>query len=321
MDGNGRETPESFVSNPERTARNPRGTGNRPDGPGLRPARSMGRSLRERFARAPGNPGAPMAERAPREAGGPVSPGCPAWMTESVRSWDVVEIHESVRGALVEPGAGSHPVEAGTAGGVAGGDDHPRPAGGFMEPHPGLHGHPDRGAPDGDAPDVLPDGDGGLQALSRLREGIARPEGLAGAAFRQSILEIISEVARLHGRAADEVLARIDIEHNLPSPRTAFLCGLIIAETVSGCLGHLGRTPPVLRVNVTFRHTGAGKLLLSVRVGSDGRPRRAWPAGAGPSGPESPGPAAGRLRGELERDGSGGADFRVIFCEGGRPAP
>jgi len=154
-----------------------------------------------------------------------------------------------------------------------------------------------------------------LESLARLQdrmEGRARADG---AAFRQCILDIISEVANLHGRRAEDVLPMIDMEHNLPSARTAYLCGLMIAELVSGCLRHADAGLPGLCVNITFRHTGAGKSLLSVAARC-GRPQdRADPVRIGPAELEAVRPIVHQLRGELEGDERGGTLFRIIFCE------
>jgi len=280
MNESGKDTPACYCKISEKGSGNPERPGTGLDGPGRPRASSMGMSLRERFASVPG-PGGELrtvVERTVPLSPGGISPEGLAWISKSLRAGDVVEVHDGVRGALQEAGATHFAKESGTAQGVTTGHDAPRLTSGAMEspadlPRPDSHGISDCGKPG-----IARQGGECLQALSGLRERMERHERVDGPAFREIILEIISEVAVLHGRNAGDVLPNIEIEHNHPSARTAFLCGLMIAELVSGCLRHSEAGLPKLHVHIAFRHTGAGKVMFAISRGYGRPPDRARPA-------------------------------------------
>jgi hypothetical protein len=293
------------------------------NGPGHVRTRSIGNSLRERFASLHG-PEWELRSIAPRAGG--VSPlGTPAegraWITESLHSGDVVEMQDGVRQARLDAGV-LHPAsEAGTVPGITTGGKPPGPADGAMESPAMIPPTSCPGTSGGRESGSVPLDGACLPALARLREKLDGDERPDGTMFKECILDIITEVARLHGRRADDILPTIEIEHNLPSARTAFLCGIMIAELVSGCLIRSYAGTPGLRINVTFRHTGAGKILLSVGARCCATQARADPVCIGPADLETVIPIVSRLQDGPERDERGGRVFRIIFCEGGPNAP
>jgi hypothetical protein len=133
--------------------------------------------------------------------------------------------------------------------------------------------------------------------------------------FRERLLNAVFEAARLRGWPASRIRAAIEVEHNLPSGGTAFLCELAVSETVSDCLGRPGPDGSILFVDIAFRHTGAGKLLLCVHAGRGASPAAAWRAHEGGESSGHGGFGGGRRRRE---DGCGRTAepaLRMIFNE------
>ena len=133
---------------------------------------SVGKSLLKRFASITGPKGALGTAVARPGAVSPngISAGGLAWISEELRSGDVVEAHEAMRTAPLEAGAAHPPKECGMAPGAATTDDAPGPAGGANESPAAIPRFSSPGIPDSmwSGP-VLPD----LvcpQALARLRE-------------------------------------------------------------------------------------------------------------------------------------------------------